>query len=199
MVLLYTTRIHSSRRHTVRCSSCLLGRGGVVCPGGCLPGEGVCPGVCLPDTHPNRMTDICENVKTLSCRNYVADGNKQVLYFHKTYNLLTVITITAKHQCLCPLRTLTCCLIVVGLRFRPQTGSGWFLTGLWTRCGSRTWTPCWTIIRSFASCPERSSSSRPPLTSFSSPWISRPPRPLLWVPPGQGWWVGGLVGGQVIG
>ena len=44
--------MHSSRIHTVRCSSRLLGGGvsarGGVCLGGCLPRVGVCPGGCLP-------------------------------------------------------------------------------------------------------------------------------------------------------
>ena len=52
--------MHSSRMRTIRCSSCLLGAGGGVCPGGCLP-------------HPS-----CEQnetlVKTLPCHNYIADG-----------------------------------------------------------------------------------------------------------------------------
>ena len=57
-----TTRKHSSRMHTVRCSGCqgevvsAQGGGvcpggyaqGCVCPGGCLPGWGVCSGGCLP-------------------------------------------------------------------------------------------------------------------------------------------------------
>ena len=53
---------------------------------GCLPGRGVCPsacwdmsaGGCLPsacwDPPVNRMTDRLTGVKTLPCRNYVADG-----------------------------------------------------------------------------------------------------------------------------
>ena len=97
------TRMHSSRVCTVRCSSCLLGedvcpggcRGvgvclGNVCPGrGCLPREGVsaqrghvCPGrgclprECLPDTPP--WTEWLMPVKTLPCRNYVADGKNRI-------------------------------------------------------------------------------------------------------------------------
>ena len=95
---LYNTRMHSSRMRTVRCSSCLLGGGGV-CPEGvplstngvCLPRVsaqgaevgGVCPGGvsergkgylprgCLPEPPPplvNRITDACENMKLLQLR-----------------------------------------------------------------------------------------------------------------------------------
>ena len=95
---------------TVRCNGRPLGEGGVSvgrggvfaqggdCPGG--PGRvsaqglsawmvsaqgGVCLGVCLPrgvsarpPTPVKRITDKC---KTLPCRNYVADGNNQLVHF----------------------------------------------------------------------------------------------------------------------
>ena len=66
------TRMHSSRMRTVRCSGC---------PWGCLPrGWGICPGgVCpgwLPATPPPLWTEWQTHVKTLPCRNYIADGNK---------------------------------------------------------------------------------------------------------------------------
>ena len=32
-------------------------------------------------------------------------------------------------------------------RQTPPTGSGWYSTGRLTRCGLRTWTPCWTTTR----------------------------------------------------
>ena len=77
--------MHSSRMRTVRCSSRLAGEvclpGGGVCPGGCLPGGclargmcapggGVCPGGC-----PCEQNDWQTGVKTLTCRNFLADGN----------------------------------------------------------------------------------------------------------------------------
>ena len=46
-------------------------------PGGVCPG-GVCPGGCLPDTP--LWTEWQTLVKTLPCRNYVADGNNWVGY-----------------------------------------------------------------------------------------------------------------------
>ena len=50
-----------------------------VCLQGCLPGAGVCLGrACLPDTFP-LWTEWQTPVKTLPCRNYVADGNQQPL------------------------------------------------------------------------------------------------------------------------
>ena len=49
------TKMHSSRMYTVRCSSRLLGGGGL------CPGESAQGGVC--QTPPvNRMTDACENI-----------------------------------------------------------------------------------------------------------------------------------------
>ena len=57
---------------------CLGGRRGL--PRGCLPGEvrpgGVCPGGTEADTPLCEKNDWQTVVKTLPCRNYVADGNK---------------------------------------------------------------------------------------------------------------------------
>ena len=84
--------MHSSRMHTVCCSGCLLG---VCLSGGCLPrgvfAQGVsAQGVCLPrgvsvwgclsreclaDTP---QIESQTGVKTLPCRNYVADGNDRI-------------------------------------------------------------------------------------------------------------------------
>ena len=61
-----STRVHSSRMYTVRCSSRLLGWG-------CLP-RGDIPACSEADTPPvNRMTDRCKNI-TLPL---VADGKNQ--------------------------------------------------------------------------------------------------------------------------
>ena len=92
------TIMHSSRMRAVHCSSHLLWEGvsakkgvgvsgqrgiyqGGVCPGGYLP-RGVCPGGCLPrgclvDTP--LWTEWQTPVKTLPCRNYVADGNNDTV------------------------------------------------------------------------------------------------------------------------
>ena len=62
--------MHSSRMRTVRCSD-HLGRG--VCPAGvgCLPrGESARP--------PPVLTESETDVKTLPCRNYIADGNNGI-------------------------------------------------------------------------------------------------------------------------
>ena len=72
------TRMHSSRMRTVRSSSHLLG-GGVAARGG------VCLGV-YPSMHwgrhpPHPWTEWQTGVKTLPCRNYVADG-KYILCCH---------------------------------------------------------------------------------------------------------------------
>ena len=73
-----------------------------VCPGGCLPRRmsaqgGVCPGGCLPRgvcpgrgcwvsaqgiyQTPPLWTEWQTDVKTLPCRNYVANGNNDLLQF----------------------------------------------------------------------------------------------------------------------
>ena len=90
-------RMHSSRMCTVHCSSRLLGVGGVcaegvsakggsaqgrclprgdVCPGGSVCSGGCLPGGGLPKT-PLLWTEWQTLVKTLPCRNYVADGKKK--------------------------------------------------------------------------------------------------------------------------
>ena len=49
-----STRMHSSRMRTIRCSSCLL-EGGICLPGGvCLGGLFACQGGCLP-----AREDVC--------------------------------------------------------------------------------------------------------------------------------------------
>ena len=62
--------MHSSRMHTVRSSSRLLGEGGV-CPGGSVQGKGMggLPGGVYPSMHwgryplaVDRMTDRCKNI-----------------------------------------------------------------------------------------------------------------------------------------
>ena len=57
---------------TARCSSRLLGGGGV-CPGW---------GVWVSARHPS-WTEWQTPVKTLPCRNYVVDGNKNIGYFQR--------------------------------------------------------------------------------------------------------------------
>ena len=79
--LISNTRMHSSRMRTVCCNSrlgggCLPGRGGlcVYLGEGGVPGV-VYPGGCLPATPPPALwTEWQTHVKTLPCRNYVADG-----------------------------------------------------------------------------------------------------------------------------
>ena len=93
--------MHSSRIRIVRCSSRLLGG---VFPGGCLPGgvsawggvyvcsEGSLPrggGVCVPGggVCPCERNDGQIGVKTLPCRNYIADG-KNVPTKHPKCNIV---------------------------------------------------------------------------------------------------------------
>ena len=52
--ILCQTRMHSSRMHTIRCSSHL--QGGGLPARGCLSGGGICWGVCLP-VHSERLRD----------------------------------------------------------------------------------------------------------------------------------------------
>ena len=90
LVIIITTRMHSSRVRTVRCSDrhwggCLPARGCL--PGSCLP-AGVCPAVvsscrwvCLPDPLPP-WKEWQTHVKTLPCRNYIADGYDTLMVFN---------------------------------------------------------------------------------------------------------------------
>ena len=100
--------MHCSGIRTVRCSGrlgkgvsaqgwgCLSGGGvwpgrslpGGVSPGGCLPRgclprENVCPSACWETPPP--WTEWRAGIKSLPCRNYVADGNNQ--YFNEECGL----------------------------------------------------------------------------------------------------------------
>ena len=59
-ICILTTRMHSSRMHTIHCSGCQSDGEGAVCPGGCLP-RGVCPGGVYP-LWTEFLTHACENI-----------------------------------------------------------------------------------------------------------------------------------------
>ena len=88
-----TTRKHSSRMRTVL-SAAVAGRGGSMYPsmhwaGGCVPRRGVSAGGACQAPPPCEQNDWQTSVKTLPCRNYVADGKnigimvKQFIAPHK--------------------------------------------------------------------------------------------------------------------
>ena len=92
------TRMHSSRMRTVRCSGRLLGvsaQGGV-CLGGVYPGVSARP--------PTPRTESQTGVKTLPCRNYVADGNYHLTakncqgHFHsRTLHPFAMLSVECAH------------------------------------------------------------------------------------------------------
>ena len=81
MLKIFPTRMHSSREgttHLLTISQLALCRRGVsaqggFCWGGCLPRGGVCLRVC--GRPPPQRTEWQTGVKTLPCRNFVANGN----------------------------------------------------------------------------------------------------------------------------
>ena len=68
--------MHSSRMCTVRCSGRLGGGGAAQGGGFCLKGGGV-SAQRVSGRRPLLPVDRMTGVKTLPCRNYVADGNER--------------------------------------------------------------------------------------------------------------------------
>ena len=87
--------MHSSRMLTTRCSGHLLGGGGGYLHGSVCPEGGVCLGVSA--RHPP-WTEWQTGIKTLPCRNYVADGNNGNRFWTTKPIFMHLISTNAKFR-----------------------------------------------------------------------------------------------------